>query len=73
MAEKKLISGIELNHPKNTDEDKNQILELCDKYNLITTGGTDFHGMYAKRPNPIGTALATDRQISELFSLKSKQ
>ena len=73
MAEKKLISGIELNHPKNTDEDKKHILELCDKYNLITTGGTDFHGMYAKRPNPIATCMATDQQISALFALKSKQ
>lgn len=73
MAEKKLISGIELNHPKNTEEDKKQILELCDKYGLITTGGTDFHGMYAKRPNPIGTCLSTDKQISDLFALKSKQ
>lgn len=73
MAEKKLISGIELNHPRNTDVDKKQILELCDKYNLITTGGTDFHGMYAKEPNPIGTSLATDKQISDLFALKTKQ
>lgn len=73
MAEKKLISGIELNHPKNTAEDKERILELCDKYNLITTGGTDFHGMFAKRPNPIATCMATDEQISALFALKSKK
>ena len=73
MAEKKLISGIELNHPKNTAEDKKRILELCDKYNLITTGGTDFHGMFAKRPNPIATCMATDEQISALFALKSKK
>ena len=72
MAEKKLISGIELNHPKNTEADKKQILELCEKYNLVTTGGTDFHGMYAKRPNPIGTCMASDQQISALFALKSK-
>lgn len=72
MAEKKLISGIELYHPKNTDEDKKRILELCEKYNLITTGGTDFHGMYAKRPNPIATCMSTDQQISALFALKSK-
>lgn len=72
MAEKKLISGIELNHPKNTDEDKANILMLCDKYNLITTGGTDFHGMYAKRPNPIATCMSSDKQIKDLFLLKSK-
>lgn len=73
MAEKKLISGIELNHPKNTSDDKKRILELCDKYDLITTGGTDFHGMFAKRPNPIATCMATDEQISALFALKSKK
>lgn len=73
MAEKKLISGLELHHPRNTEEDKKRILELCDKYDLITTGGTDFHGMYAKRANPIATCMSTDRQINDLFSLKSKQ
>ena len=72
LAEKKLIRGIEYYHPKNTDQDKGHILELCTKYSLITTGGTDFHGMYAKRPNPIATCITTDQQLKDLFALKSK-
>ena len=28
--------------------------EIAKKYDLLTTGGSDFHGQYTKKPHPLG-------------------
>jgi fructose-1,6-bisphosphatase/inositol monophosphatase family enzyme/predicted metal-dependent phosphoesterase TrpH len=40
------LNGIELVHSKNSDEVKEKIIELAQQYNLLVTGGSDFHGKY---------------------------
>ncbi|WP_315065615.1 PHP domain-containing protein [uncultured Clostridium sp.] len=40
------LDGIELNHMDHTEEDVTKIKEYSDKYGLILTGGSDFHGEY---------------------------
>ncbi|WZL74719.1 inositol monophosphatase family protein [Clostridiaceae bacterium 35-E11] len=40
------LDGIEIYHQDHTDEDYNRILAYRDKYNLILTGGSDYHGTY---------------------------
>lgn len=42
------LDGIELNHMDHTEEDIKKIKEYANKYNLILTGGSDFHGEYGK-------------------------
>lgn len=42
------LDGIELNHMDHTEEDIKKIKEYSSKYNLILTGGSDFHGEYGK-------------------------
>ena len=42
------LVGIEKYHPSHTKEDYDRVDELAKKYNLIITGGSDFHGKYAK-------------------------
>ena len=44
LAPSGLIDGIEVYHPRNTPEDQQVLLKLCEENNLIVTGGTDFHG-----------------------------
>lgn len=34
------IRGIEVYHPRNTEEDKAEMLRLAEKYDLAVTGGT---------------------------------
>ncbi len=42
------LVGIEKYHVSHSKEDENKIDELAKKYNLLITGGSDFHGDYAK-------------------------
>ncbi|MEI3612482.1 PHP domain-containing protein [Pseudogracilibacillus sp. SO30301A] len=45
------LKGIERNHFDHTVKDMKRVDELARKYDLIMTGGSDFHGLYGK---PIG-------------------
>ena len=38
------IEGIEVYHSIHTKEDANRYLEIVKKYNLLISGGSDFHG-----------------------------
>ena len=42
------LRGIEVYHSKNTKEEEKFYLELAYKYNLLISGGTDYHGPNTK-------------------------
>ena len=63
------LDGIEVHYPRARESDEKYLTELCDKYGLIKTGGTDFHGMNTTKVNPIGTCTATDEELEKLISL----
>lgn len=44
LAAQKGLVGMEVYYPKFSEEDKNYLHSLCQKYNLIPSGGSDFHG-----------------------------
>ena len=48
------LDGIEVYHPDHSNEEKAALLAIADGYKLFTTSGSDFHGMYARNPVPIG-------------------
>lgn len=62
------IRGIEVYHPRNTDEDKAEMLRLAEKYDLAVTGGTDYHGFYTTKKNPVGTFTTAESEFDKLFS-----
>lgn len=41
------LMGVEVYHPTHTYSQQKTLLDLCDRYGLIVTGGSDYHG-----PNP---------------------
>lgn len=69
LAAEGRIDGIEVDHPRNSAEDKAECAALCETYGLIHTGGTDFHGRNSKHPHPIGTCTTTDEQIERIRQL----
>lgn len=69
LCQKNLISGMELHHPRNSEEAKAEILRCAQKYKKICTGGTDFHGAYTKTPMPVGTYLTEPAQFTKLEKL----
>ncbi|OOM78628.1 PHP domain-containing protein [Clostridium sp. BL-8] len=60
------LDGIELNHMDHTEEDVTKIKEYSDKYGLILTGGSDFHGEYGSSIK-IGEITAPNEYISIFY------
>lgn len=67
LAAEGRIQGLEVYHPRNSPEDRERLLTLCEAYRLIPTGGTDFHGAYSPSPNPLGSYLAPPDTVNRLF------
>lgn len=69
LARKEMVQGVEYNHPRNSEEVKKQIKDIAQKYDLIMTGGTDFHGYYATQPYPIGAFTCPEGEVERLIRL----
>ncbi len=70
LCEKGQIQGVETNHPRNNPEDIKTILEICERYGLAVTGGTDFHGCNTRICNPLGIYLTDEVQFDTLKKMK---
>ena len=73
LAERGLIDGVEIEHPRNTPEDQAALRALASQYDLIVTGGTDFHGMHSARPLPLGTCVTDDENIARILALAARR
>ena len=69
LAKEGMIDGIEVEHPRNSPEDKAECAALCEQYGLIHTGGSDFHGANHGHPNPVGACITSDDQIARIGEL----
>lgn len=69
LAREGLLDGIECFHPRNDAEVTQKSLTICEKYNILVTGGTDFHGMYSASPHPLGTCTTDETQLRRLLSM----
>ncbi|MDO5603078.1 MAG: PHP domain-containing protein [Oscillospiraceae bacterium] len=67
-ARRQLVDGVEVNHPRNTAGDRVALLNLAQQYELIVTGGTDFHGMNMAKPFPVGAYTTSEGQIQRLLN-----
>ncbi len=60
------LKGIEIYHSKNTKEQIEYYKQLAKEFNLITTGGTDYHGKEIKPEIELGTGINNNLNIDEL-------
>jgi len=67
------LDGVEVWHPRNSEEDKQELLRLAAELDLVTTGGSDFHGMYSAVPVPLGTCTTPDACLAALLARKDKR
>ena len=72
LASKGKIDGVEAYHYSADDEQKKKILEIAAKYNLIVTGGSDFHGLYNVKPTHIGSNVTDKENLDKIFKLTSQ-
>jgi len=61
------LDGLELNHPSNTESDKEKIHDYAKKHNLFLTGGSDYHGMFSNHPYKIGDILSEKSGIKAIL------
>lgn len=67
------IDGIEVYHPSANEEEQAELRKLATKNKLLITGGSDFHGLYNEYNVSLGDYTASDDELHNLLSYKSKQ
>jgi len=68
------VDGIEVYYPEHNKSDILRYLDTAERYNLLVTGGSDFHGIGIRED--LGTSTINDREIEKLFNklnIKFKQ
>lgn len=73
LAAKGKVDGVEVHHYTADKEQKDRILAIADKYGLIITGGSDFHGLYNAYPTHIGSNITTKENLDRIFKLANKK
>lgn len=61
------IEGIEAYYPRHSMEDTERYLEMANKYNLLVTGGSDFHGIEGRLPEHLGEFSIDDSHAMEIY------
>lgn len=64
------LDGVEVWHPSHTEEDSRMLQEFAAEKGLVMTGGSDFHGMYSRRAQPIGSVSVGDDCVQALLAYK---
>lgn len=63
------LKGIEVYHSSHTKEEMAFYLDIANKYNLLVSGGSDYHGITVKPHVKIGTGVNNNLNIQELTIL----
>lgn len=64
------LDGVECFYPRAKEDDPEVLAKIAKEYDLVMTGGTDFHGACTSSVNPLGTCLTPDDQLLKLKSKK---
>ena len=67
-----LLDGVEVWHPRNTEEQRVQLQDFAKAHDMLMTGGSDFHGMYTSKPRPLGCCSAPDETVQLMKDYKYK-
>ncbi|MGN1304880.1 MAG: PHP domain-containing protein [Oscillospiraceae bacterium] len=72
LAQNGKIDGVEVYHYSASEEQQAKLLETAEKYDLIVTGGSDFHGLYNERPTHLGKYCTSKENIDRIIKLANK-
>lgn len=67
------LDGVEVWHPKNTEEDVENLQQIAKKNGLLMTGGSDFHGMYGPEITNLASFFTPDENLNLLLGYQAKQ
>ncbi len=66
------LQGIEVWHPLHHEEHEERAKMLADTYNLIKTGGSDFHGAYGEKRVRLGSKSPGAETLVDILRLKKQ-
>lgn len=72
LAERGKIDGVEVGHYSADEECRKTITKIAEKYNLIVTGGSDFHGLYNCVPVHLGSESTTRENLDRIIKMSNK-
>ncbi len=61
------IDGVEVDHYSADEAGRKKLREIAEKYDLVITGGSDFHGLYNQKPSPLGSETTSPEQYRKLL------
>ncbi len=70
LAKEKKLDGVEVWHQSLKPSNEKALLETCEKYGLLATGGSDFHGFYNHYPISIGYNLTPENTLEKILAHK---
>ncbi len=73
LAVKGKIDGVEINHYSAGGDYRRELNELAEKYGLIRTGGSDFHGLYNSVPTHLGSETTAEEEVQRIIRLTSNK
>lgn len=73
LAEEKKLDGIEVYHHSADEEKQKELLDIAKKYDLIVTGGSDFHGLYNAVPTHLGSYTTSKENLDRIIKLSNKK
>jgi predicted metal-dependent phosphoesterase TrpH len=73
LAEGGRLDGVEAYHYTADKKQETQILSVAEKYDLIVTGGSDFHGLYNAKASCLGSHTTDKENIERILRYGSKK
>ena len=72
LAKKGKIDGVEVGHYSADESYRSQLRDIAEKYDLIQTGGSDFHGLYNSVPTHLGSETTSKENLDKILKLAAK-
>lgn len=72
LAEEGVVDGVEVWHSSADEKYRNEVTRLAERYGLITTGGSDFHGFYNHYAIQIGSNPTPEEELEKVLNHKVK-
>lgn len=73
LAEENKLDGVEVYHYSANEEKRRELLDIAEKYDLIVTGGSDFHGLYNAVATHLGSNTTTKENLDRIIKLSNKK
>ena len=73
LAEMGKIDGVEVDHYTANETQREELRKIAQKYNLIVTGGSDFHGLYNAQPTHLGSNSTSKENLDRIIKLANKK